>query len=102
MPSLEEKVADFAALDTQLLGISVDSTWCHDAWATHLGVTYPLLSDMGRQVGKNYGVFNEERLIHARSIFLIDKHGTIRFKEVYAPGTFPDPQALLNEVRKIS
>lgn len=102
MPSLEEKVKDFAALETQLLGISIDSTWCHDAWATHLGVTYPLLSDMSRDVGKAYGVFNEERLIHARAIFLIDKNGTIRFKELYAPGKLPEPEALLNEVRKLS
>jgi peroxiredoxin len=101
MPSLEEKVADFAAAETAILGISVDSTWCHEAWAKHLGITYPLLSDMSRDTGKAYGVFNTERHIHGRSIFVVDKTGTIRFKEVYAPGTFPDPAALLQTVQQL-
>jgi peroxiredoxin len=101
MPSLEEKCPEFTALDTEILGISVDSTWCHDAWAKHLGLTYPLLSDMMHEVGKAYGVFNPERHIHARSTFLIDKSGTVRYTNVYAPGTLPDPEELLNEVRKL-
>jgi peroxiredoxin len=101
MPSLEEKVADFAAADTAILGISVDSTWCHEAWIKHLGITYPLLSDMSRDIGKAYGVFNAERHIHGRSIFVVDKTGTIRFKEVCAPGTFPDPAVLLQTVQQL-
>jgi peroxiredoxin len=101
MPSLEEKVQDLAALDTQILGISVDSTWCHEAWAQHLSLTYPLLSDIMHQVGKAYGVFNTERHIDARAVFLIDKAGVVRYQESYAPGTFPDPDALLNEIRKL-
>jgi alkyl hydroperoxide reductase subunit AhpC len=101
MPSLEEKGKDFAVLHTQILGISVDSTWCHDAWANHLGLTYPLLSDIMHEVGKAYGVFNTERHIDARAVFLVDKSGTVRYKEVYAPGTLPDPEALLNEARKL-
>jgi peroxiredoxin len=101
MPSLEEKVSDFAALDTQILGISVDSTWCHDAWARHLGLTYPLLSDMMHEVGKAYGVFNPERNVHGRAVFLVDKAGIVRYKEEYAPGTLPEPEVLLSEVRKL-
>lgn len=101
MPSLEEKVQDFAALDTQILGISVDSTWCHEAWAHHLGLTYPLLSDIMHQAGKAYGVFNAERHIDARAVFLIDKAGVVRYQESYAPGTLPDPEALLDEARKL-
>ena len=101
MPSLEEKGKDFAALDTQILGISVDSTWCHDAWGKHLGLTYPLLSDIMHEAGKAYGVFNAERHIDARAVFLVDKAGTIRYKEVYAPGTLPDTEVLLSEVRKL-
>lgn len=98
---MEEKVNDFAALDTQILGISVDSTWCHDVWAQHLGLSYPLLSDIMHETGKAYGVFNAERHIDGRAVFLIDKAGVIRYKETYGPGALPDPDALLNEVRKL-
>ncbi len=101
MPSLEEKVKAFADLDTQILGISVDSTWCHEAWAQHLGLTYPLLSDLMHEAGKAYGVFNAERNVDVRAVFLIDKNGIVRYQETYAPGTLPDPEALLNEVRKL-
>jgi peroxiredoxin len=101
MPSLEEKVNDFAAVDTQILGMSVDSTWCLDAWADHLGLTYPLVSDIMHTAGKAYGVFNAERHIDARAVFLIDKAGVVRLKEVYEPGTLPDPAALLEAARAL-
>src|SRR6266853_4239147 len=35
----------FEKLNAQVLGLSVDSTWSHQAFAEKMGVSYPLLAD---------------------------------------------------------
>jgi alkyl hydroperoxide reductase subunit AhpC len=101
MPALEARITEFEAAGTSLLGISADSTYCHDAWARHHRLSYPLLSDIHRTVCKAYGVFNAERNCAVRSVFIVDRGGVVRFKEVYGPGKLPDPEALLQAVKAL-
>lgn len=61
-----------------MLGISVDSSPSHKAFAEKLGVTFPLLSDMQRRVSRSYGVLLEEQSTACRATFIIDQQGTIR------------------------
>lgn len=87
---------DFEALDTQVLGISVDSVPCHEAWAKSLGtVTFPLLSDMHRRACRAYGVFSEERNTAERAVFLIDKEGRMAHAEQLERRQLPDLDKLL-------
>ena len=48
-----------------------------------------------------YGVYNEERGTERRSVFVIDREGTIRHVHEYVPGTLPDARAILEEVKTI-
>ena len=52
-------------------------------------------------MGKAYGVFNEERGMNARSVFLVDAQGIIRHSHVYAPGTIPESADLLARLQTI-
>ena len=46
MPSYEDDLDEFEGLNTQVLGISVDSIPSHEAWEKSIGgITYPLCSD---------------------------------------------------------
>jgi alkyl hydroperoxide reductase subunit AhpC len=65
-------------LSAQVLGISVDSVPSHKAFAENLQVTFPLLSDMKRQVSAAYGVLLPEQSVAARATFIIDKRGIVR------------------------
>jgi len=40
-------------------------------------------------------VFNAERGIDGRSVFLVDAQGIIRHSQAYAPGTVPESDDLL-------
>lgn len=40
---------------------------------------FPLLSDWHKQTVKDYGVFNAEKEIAIRSVFIVDKQGVIRY-----------------------
>jgi alkyl hydroperoxide reductase subunit AhpC len=102
MPAFEARIQDFEAADTQVVGISTDSIYSHEAWAKSLGgISYPLLGDIHREVVKKYGVHWPELNACYRATFVIDKTGTIRFIERYGRGEVPDPQKILGEVTKL-
>lgn len=90
-------------MDTQVLGISVDSSDCLYAWAESLGgITYPLLSDFfphGR-VAQLYGVLRPEGYSE-RAIFVIDKRGVIRYVDVHEIDDQPDNEVLFAELYKL-
>ena len=74
------------------------------AWAEQLGgLPFPLLSDYWPhgQVGKTYGIFSDERGMDTRSAFVVDAQGVIRYSKSYAPGTIPESDELLEQLRKL-
>ena len=62
-----------------LLGISADSRFSHAAFAKARGFSFPLLSDIKRDVIKTYDVLDEERNVAWRSTFVIDRDGVLRW-----------------------
>ena len=102
MPAFEARIKDFEAAGTQVVGISTDSIYSHEAWARSLGgISYPLLGDIHREVVKRYGVYWPELNACSRAAFVIDKQGIIRFIERYGKGELPDPERILGEVKKL-
>jgi glutaredoxin len=90
-------------MQTQVLGLSVDSDASLKAWADSLGgITYPLLSDFyphGR-VAQMYGVLRPDGKTE-RAIFVIDKQGMIRYVDVHDIDTQPDNDELLRVISEI-
>ena len=74
MSGFRENYAQFQALDAEILQISADPVPSLKAWAESLGgLPFPLLSDFWPHgsVGRAYGVFNDERGMDARSVFIV-------------------------------
>src|ERR1051326_463048 len=102
MPAFDQRVADFEAANTQVLGISTDSPFNHENWAKSVGISrYPLLSDVQRSAAKDYGVYWPDWNANSRATFLVDATGTIRAVEKYGKGELPDPDKVLAEVKKL-
>lgn len=78
---LRENVAEFVSDDVQLLTVSCDPMFALRAFAEQDNLTFPLLSDFWPHgvVSSAYGVFDEKRGCSARSTFVIDKDGVIRW-----------------------
>ena len=96
-------MASFAGLDTQVLGISVDSVPCLTAWAKDLGgITYPLLSDFWPhgEVAQRFGVLREDGTTE-RALFIIDREGIIRYVDVHDIDTQPSNDELRRAIRAI-
>ncbi|KAF7407212.1 peroxiredoxin [Vespula maculifrons] len=84
--AFSEKVAEFKAVNTQVIGVSTDSHFSHLAWTNTpkkqggLGgdLGYPLLSDFNKEISAKYNVLLENAGIALRGLFIIDKDGILR------------------------
>jgi len=93
----------FERVNTQVLGISVDSQDCLRAWAESLGgITYPLLSDFWPhgEVAQRFGVLRPEGKSE-RAIFVMDRTGIIRYVDVHDIDGQPDNEVLFRELAEI-
>jgi len=104
MPGYSKEKQSFEGLDTQVLGLSVDSVPTHKAWAEHLGgIEYPLLADFWPhgEIAKKYGILRPEGYSE-RATFVIDKQGIIRPIEVHEIGKVPDRAKLIEILKTLS
>jgi len=93
----------FADSNTQVLGISTDSSYALAAFSASMGgLGYPLLSDFWPhgQVSLKYGVLREEGFPQ-RSVFIIDKQGMLHTIKIYELRQQPDEKELLAIVRTL-
>lgn len=82
--AFNDKLADFQAKNTIVLGISVDSVYSHFAWRQTpvdkggIGsIGFPLVADLDKNIARSYGVLHNDS-VALRGLFLIDTHGTVR------------------------
>jgi len=79
MQGFVEAYDQFVALDTQIIGVSVDPWPAANAFAGSLGADFPLLGDWPlNRVSKAYDVYNEDRYVAGRVTYVIDGSGVIR------------------------
>ena len=91
-------------MQTQVLGLSVDSIPCLAAWAKSLGeITYPLLSDFypHGSVAEMYGVLGPKGS-SKRAIVVVDKQGLIRYVDVHVAVGPPDNNVLIEVLTDLS
>src|ERR1700740_3223869 len=77
MQNFQQNLQKLEAADTQVLRVSMDSSFSNKAWAEKIGVTFPLLSDWGGDVTKQYGLYNPQYKAARRATFVIDKEGKV-------------------------
>lgn len=77
MTAYQDQLKTLEGTDTQVLGVSMDSPFANKAWAQQIGVTFPLLSDMGGDISKEYGIYNPSYKAARRVTYLIDKDGKV-------------------------
>lgn len=82
---------EFKDLNTELIGLSIDSIYSHIAWLRkirelswkdikHVDVTFPLIEDISMEIAKKYGMLhpNFSNTQTVRAVFIIDPEGKIR------------------------
>jgi len=82
MKNFQANLKTLEASDTQVLGVSMDSAFANKAFADQIGVTFPLLSDWGGKITREYGIYKDEYQAPRRVNFLIGKDGKIIEEQV--------------------
>lgn len=83
---------DFATLDAEVLGVSVDSAWSHKAYAEKMGIQYSLLADFNPRgaMADKYGVYLSDKGITGRAIVIVGKDGKVAWMKNYDIPVVPD------------
>ena len=86
--AFQEKLNEFEKRNAVVMACSIDSWFSHFAWLATpknkggiQGVTYPIISDINKDIAKSFGVLNEDGVAY-RGLFLIDKEGVVRHQLV--------------------
>ena len=84
--TFRDSMAKLNSAKAQVYGISVDTFFTLAAFKKDQKLNFPLLSDFNKDVIAKYGVVNPDMIglknIAKRSVFVIDKSGVIRHREV--------------------
>jgi len=89
----------YASLNADVIGISVDSPFAQEAWAQKERIGITLASDLNKTTAKAYGVLLDDLLglgaTAARAAFVVDKQGIVRYSEqTPTPKDLPNFEAI--------
>jgi len=76
-----EVLPEFQRYGAQVVGISVDSVWCHKAYTKARNLEIPLLADFEPKgdVSRQYGAYRMPDGVSERALFVLDGDGVIRW-----------------------
>ena len=101
------RAGEIRALGADVLAVAVTATFSQQAFAAQLGVDFPLLSDWDRTVcaayGVQYDVWKGHTGVAKRSVFVLDRDGTVRWRWVTDDAlVLPDLDEVVAAVREVS
>jgi len=98
MALYQEVLPEFHKFNAELLGISVDSVWCHLAFAKDRNLHFPLLSDFEPKgaVARAYHAYRTKDGTSERALFVIDANGIVRWSYISPVGVNPGADGILH------
>ncbi|MET0634628.1 MAG: redoxin domain-containing protein [Chitinophagaceae bacterium] len=98
MALYNETLRFFNRHNAQVLGISVDSKWCHLAFATDRKLHFPLLADFEPkgEVSRMYDAYDTHLGECKRALYVIDETGVIRWSYLSPVGINPGADGILD------
>ena len=101
MCSVRDRWEYYSATGAEVVGLSTDSVESHQKFAEHHELPLRLLSDAGAKVANLYGARSLIPGKVARSVFVIDAKGVIRYRDVRPLGLFrPKDDEVIKEIEE--
>ena len=103
MALYNEILPEFRKFNAELLGISVDGVWCHEAFTQNRKLRFPLLADFEPKgdVARKYNAFRNGEGVCERALFVIDKDGIIRWSYCSPVAVNPGADGILDALEKL-
>ncbi len=81
-----DQLGQFNNMNAKVYGISVDTPFSQTEFSKSQGLNFELLSDFNKDVSAQYGVLYEQlgnfKGVSKRSVFVVDKQGTVKYSWV--------------------
>ncbi len=101
MCSVRDRWEDYSATGAEVVGISTDSVESHKKFAEHHELPLHLLSDATGEVANLYGARSLIPGKVARSVFVIDAKGIIRYRDIRRLGLIrPKDDAVISAIHE--
>jgi peroxiredoxin len=99
-----EILSEFREYDAEIVGISVDSVWCHAAFARDRNLHFPLLADFEPKgaIARMYGAYRQADGTSERALFVLDRDGVIRWSYCSPIGVNPGADGILNALEALA
>lgn len=103
MALYNEVLPAFKDAGATLLGISVDSVWCHQAFAQDRHLHFNLLADFEPKgdVARLYGAYDAQHGMTRRALFVVDKDGVIAWSYLSPTAVNPGADGILDALDKL-
>jgi len=99
--SVRDRWEDYAATGAEVVGISTNSVESHKNFTAHHELPLRLLADVDRRVADSYGANSMIPGKVARSVFVIDADGVVRYRDVRPLGLFrPKDDDIIGAIHK--
>jgi peroxiredoxin len=103
MTLYNQVLPEFRKHEAELLGISVDGAWCHEAFAKDRHLHFPLLADFEPKgdVARRYGAYRPGEGVCEWALFLIDRKGVIFWSYLSPVAVNPGADGILDALEKL-
>jgi len=103
MALYNEMLSEFQKFGAELVGVSVDGVWCHDAFARDRHLHFPLVADFEPKgaVARKYGAYRQAEGVTERALFVIDKNGVIRWSYLSPVAVNPGADGILQALEDL-
>jgi peroxiredoxin len=104
MALYNEVLPEFRRHGAEIVGISVDSAWCHRAFAESRHLHFPLLADFEPKgdVSRRYGAYDSSVGMSTRALFVLDGDGVIRWSYLSPVGVNPGADGILTALESLT
>jgi len=87
----QEVLGELREHGAELVGISVDSAFCHKAFRRQVNLTMPLLADFHPkgEAARAYGVWSEDHGVSGRALVMVGPDGTVKWSYLSPPLEVP-------------
>ncbi len=98
-----EMLSYFRKENAELIGISVDSKWCHFAFSQDRKLHFPLLSDFEPKgsLAKAYEVYDADEGECKRVLYILDESGIVRWSYLSPIGINPGADGILTALEEM-
>ncbi|MBV6496426.1 MAG: peroxiredoxin [Acidobacteria bacterium ACB1] len=86
-----DRLEEFQGVGAEVVGVSTDSVHSHRAWLKTPkdkngieGVKYPIASDVGGKLARQYNILVEDANIALRGLFIVDPEGVLQYSVVHS------------------